>query len=324
MSNILITGAAGFIGFHLANFHQQKGHKVFIFDNYFKNKSEDNEFKNLIKKKNVFFYKLNLNKKIKLKNNKLKKFDTIYHLSAINGTSLFYKIPYQVFTSNIKMTLNLLDWLKDKKVKNLIYSSSSEVYSQSYALNLIKVPTDENALISFKTPIDDRMSYGLSKFFGEFLISSFIKNSKINGCIVRFHNIYGPRMGNKHVIPELINRIEKSKTNLKIYGGKQTRAFCYIDDAINFLYLLSKKKKFQFEIYHIGNSKAEIKILLLVKKILNLLNKKLKIKDYGEPSASVARRCPNINRIIRETKYKPKINLNTGLLKTIEWYLNGK
>ena len=77
------------------------------------------------------------------------------------------------------MTLNLLDWLKDKKVKNLIYSSSSEVYSQSYALNLIKVPTDENALISFKPPIDDRMSYGLSKFFGEFLISSFIKNSKL-------------------------------------------------------------------------------------------------------------------------------------------------
>ena len=54
MSNILITGAAGFIGFHLANFHQQKGHKVFIFDNYFKNKSEDNEFKNLIKKKCFF------------------------------------------------------------------------------------------------------------------------------------------------------------------------------------------------------------------------------------------------------------------------------
>ena len=55
MSNILITGAAGFIGFHLANFYQQKGHKVFIFDNYFKNKSEDNEFKNLIKKKKCFF-----------------------------------------------------------------------------------------------------------------------------------------------------------------------------------------------------------------------------------------------------------------------------
>ena len=237
MSNILITGAAGFIGFHLAKLHQQKGHKVFIFDNFFKNKSKDEDFKDFIKKKNVFFYNLDLNKKINLKDTKLKKFETVYHLSAINGTSLFYKIPYQVFTSNIQMTLNLLDWLRDKKVKNLIYSSSSEVYSQSYALNLIKIPTDENALISFKSPIDDRMSYGLSKFFGEFLISSFLKDTKINGCIVRFHNIYGPRMGNKHVIPELIKRIETSKINLKIYGGKQTRAFCYIDDAINFLYI---------------------------------------------------------------------------------------
>ena len=107
--------------------------------------------------------------------------------------------------------MNLLDWLKDKEVKKLIYSSSSEVYSQSYPLKLIKIPTDESALIAFKYPIHDRMSYGLSKFFGEFLINSFIKVNNIKGCTVRFHNIYGPRMGNKHVMPELIQRIQKSK-----------------------------------------------------------------------------------------------------------------
>jgi nucleoside-diphosphate-sugar epimerase len=324
MNNILITGAAGFIGFHLAKLHLEKGDKVFILDNFFKTKSKDKEFINFIKKKNVFFYKVDLAEKINLKKFNVKNFQTVYHLAAINGTSLFYKIPYKIFTSNIKMTMNLLDWLKDKKIKNLIYSSSSEVYSQSYFLNLIKIPTDENALITFKQPIGDRMSYGLSKFFGEFLISSFIKNNKINGCTIRFHNIYGARMGNKHVIPELINRIKKSKKELKIYGGKQTRSFCYVDDAIRYLYLLSNKKKYKFNLYHIGNSKIEIKILNLVKKLLNLMNKKLKIKDYGEPAESVARRCPNTNRIIKETKYKPKTKLNEGLLKTMKWYLNVK
>ena len=60
----------------------------------------------------------------------------------------------------------------------------------------------------------------------------------------------------------------------------------------------------------------------LVQKLLKLMNKKLKIKDHGEPEESVARRCPNTNRIIKETKYKPQTNLNDGLLKTLEWYLN--
>jgi len=324
MNNILITGAAGFIGFHLAKFHQEKGDKVFILDNFFKTKSKDKEFLSLIKKKNVFFYNADLTEKIKLDKLKTKKFDTVYHLAAINGTSLFYKIPYQVFTSNIKMTMNLLDWLKNKKINNLIYSSSSEVYSQSYYLKLIKIPTDENALITFKTPIGDRMSYGLSKFFGEFLVSSFMRNNNIRGCTVRFHNIYGPRMGSKHVIPELINRIKKSKKELKIFGGKQTRAFCFIDDTVNYLYLLSNKKKYNFDLYHIGHSKGEIKIINLVKKILDLMNKDLKIKDYGEPPESVARRCPNTNRIIKETKYKPRTSLSDGLLQTMKWYLNVK
>ena len=324
MNNILITGAAGFIGFHLAKFHQEIGDKVFILDNFFKTKTKDKEFLDLIKKKNVYFYNIDLAEKIKLNKLKTKKFDVVYHLAAINGTSLFYKIPYQVFTSNIKMTMNLLDWLKDKTINNLIYSSSSEVYSQSYHLNLIKIPTDENALITFKTPIGDRMSYGLSKFFGEFLVSSFLRNNKVNGCTVRFHNIYGPRMGNKHVIPELINRIKKSKKELKIFGGKQTRAFCYIDDTIKYLHLLSNKKKYNFDLYHIGHSKGEIKILNLVKKIQKLMNKNLKIKDYGEPPESVERRCPNTNRIIKETKYRPETSLHNGLMKTLKWYLNVK
>lgn len=324
MRNVLITGAAGFIGFHLANFHQKKGDKVFIFDNFFKSKSYDYEFNNLIKKKNVNFFKVDLTKKIILKKLKTKKFDIIYHLAAINGTSLFYKIPYEVFTSNIKIIMNLLDWLKDKEVKKLIYSSSSEVYSQSYPLKLIKIPTDENAVIAFKYPIHDRMSYGLSKFFGEFLINSFVKNNNIKGCTVRFHNIYGPRMGNKHVMPELIQRIQKSKKELKIFGGNQTRAFCYIDDAIKYLYLLGNSKNFEFGIYHIGNSKEEIKIFKLVNLVLKLMNKKLKITDKGEPPESVNRRCPIIKRIIKKTKYKPQFNLKKGLKKTIEWYLNVK
>ncbi len=324
MNNILITGAAGFIGFHLAKFHEKKGDKLFLLDNFFKSKSKDIEFKNFLKKKNVFFFNVDLTKKINLKSLKIKNFDVVYHLAAINGTSLFYKIPNQVFSSNIKMTLNFFDWLRSKKINRLIYSSSSEVYSQSHLLGLLKVPTNENAIISFKQPINDRMSYGLSKFFGEFYLTSFIKSNKIKGCIVRFHNIYGPRMGDKHVIPEFIDRARKANKVFKIYGGKQTRAFCYIDDAIKFLYSLGRKKKISYNLYHIGNPKEEIKISFLAKKIINLNSKKLKIIECGEPAASVDRRCPDIKKVMKETGYKIQFNLESGLNKTFNWYLKNQ
>ena len=317
MSRVLITGGAGFIGYHLAKYHQGKGDEVLIFDNFYKKKTRDKEFLNLIKKKNVRFFNVNLNNKINLKKFNYPYIDTVYHLAAINGTSLFYKIPLEVFTSNVRMLINFIDWLKTKKIKKIIYSSSSEVYAQSYFLNLIKIPTNEEALIAFKYPIQDRFSYGLSKFFGEYLISGFLKTYKINGCTVRFHNIYGPRMGNKHVIPQLINRAKQTKKVLKIYGGKQTRAFCYVDDAVKYLYLLSKKNKFKHKLYNIGNEKEEIQIKNLIKIILNKMKKKLIIKDLGEPKGSVRRRCPNMKRLIKYTKHKPTVDLESGLDKII-------
>jgi len=321
MKNILITGGAGFIGYHLADCYSKKNYKVYILDNFFKRKSKDKEFINLIKRKNVFFYNIDLTKDFSKLKLKTRNFDIVYHFAAINGTSLFYEMPYEVCSSNILMTINLINWAKFNNIKKFIFSSSSEVYSQGLRNNLIKIPTPENSIMAFEYPFQKRISYGLSKLIGEFLFLNLPNKKKSNCCVVRFHNIYGPRMGFKHVIPEFIEKIKKNKNNLIICGGKQTRAFCYISDALEALIRLGKKNKINNETFNIGNPNQEVKIYKLANMIKKLMNKDLKMIDQGPPDGSVNRRSPNISKLKKFTKYQPKIKLNEGLKNTVSWYL---
>ena len=139
----------------------------------------------------------------------------MYHLAAINGTKLFYEIPYQLARTNLLLTMNLLDWLENVPVGRLLYTSSSEVYADSDKVGLLKIPTDESIPVVFTQPMDDRFSYGASKFMGEFLCLRFGRQFKIPATVIRYHNIYGPRMGQKHVIPDFIGKILRKEKPLQ-------------------------------------------------------------------------------------------------------------
>jgi nucleoside-diphosphate-sugar epimerase len=322
MKKILITGGFGFIGYFLVKKHLELGHKVIVFDSFFKNKGRiDREFKKVLSHENLKLIKIDLTKEIK-RNFVYDKIDLVYHLAAINGTELFYKIPYKVATDNLLITINLLKFFEKIKISKIIYSSTSEVYSDGFKLNLIKIPTDETAPIIFTQPTDTRYSYGASKFMCEFLVKEFGKKFHLNTLIIRYHNIYGPRMGTKHVIPQITNRILSGERPLKVFGANETRAFCFVDDAVEATYKLGLKKIKNGEIIHIGNDKEEIKIKKLVLKILKMLNKKIKLKLLKGKSSSVKRRCPNIKKLHKITGFKPITNLDEGLRKTINWYLN--
>ncbi len=317
--NILITGASGFIGFHLSKkLAENKKNKIYLTDNHFRGKN-DKYFKELINKINVFYIKADLSKKKDFAKFP-KKIDLIFHLAAINGTDNFYKIPDQVLTKNTLININLFEHIKNKNIK-IIFASSSEVYASTTKLLKNRIPSNENIEISIDDISNVRYSYAISKIFGESLLFSIAKNFKFPFVIVRFHNIYGPRMGNNHVIPELIYRIQKSKKNLSLYGSINTRSFCYVEDAINALIIVSKK--INNEIIHIGNDKEEIKILNLSKKILAIMNKNLKIINQPAPAGSVLRRLPNIKKL-KSLGYKPIYNLNYGLRETIKWYVKNK
>ena len=142
MKKILITGGFGFIGFYLVKKHLKLGHKVIVFDSFFKNKGKiDEEFQKYLANKNLKLIKIDLTKKIKIRS-LFKKLDIVYHLAAINGTELFYEIPYKVATDNLLITINLLKLFEKIKVSKIIYSSTSEVYSDGYKVKTVKIPTD--------------------------------------------------------------------------------------------------------------------------------------------------------------------------------------
>ena len=130
-------------------------------------------------------------------------------------------------------------------------------------------------------------------------------------------------MGNSHVIPNLINKL-KNKNNKKVgvFSPNHTRAFCYIDDAINQIIKLAFAKKNYGKVFNIGNEEEEIKIFDLAKKIKEKLNSDALLVKKQKTEGSPFRRVPSMNKTLKETSYKNKFSLNIGIDRTIECYRN--
>lgn len=317
--NILITGGAGFIGLSLAKYLSEKNFGVYLIDNLSRGKF-DIEFKNLLKKKNVIFYKKNLNNKT---NTKFKNISHIFHLAGSVGVKNINKDPYKSFFNNILSLKNLLDTIKIKKKKiKIILFSTSEVYSTIIQEKKVKFPIKESNDVLIKNSIIKRDAYYLSKIFNE----KILQLSNFNYLILRPHNIYGPRMGFSHVIPELIKRMKKLKKkrnkNILIFSPKHRRAFCFIDDAITQIIKLSFNKKINNEIFNIGNMNEEISMINLAKRIKNFFSHKIKLQNGQITEGSPVRRIPDMNKTLKFTKIKKFTNLNQGLKKTFDWYQN--
>ena len=198
---ILITGGAGFIGYHLSK-KLVFDNKITILDNLQRGK-KDKYFKDLIKSKNVKFINLDLTKKIEIKKNE---YDYVFLLASIVGVKNVNDQPYSTLKVNIQSIFNTLDILNSKKSK-LIYFSTSEVYSPLVIKKKNKFPISEKNDLLILNQDSKRYTYYISKILGEKLI----KFSGKPFLILRPHNIYGPRMGYSHVIPEQIYKIKIKK-----------------------------------------------------------------------------------------------------------------
>lgn len=319
---ILITGGAGFIGYHLAVYHQRLGDTVVIVDNLFKMQGRmDPELAALTAQRNVEYQSLDLTRPLTILA-AAEGFDIVYHLAAINGTRLFYEIPYEVARTNLLVTVHLLDWLAGQRVGRLVYASTSEVYADAAVVGLLRVPTPEETPVVFTQPTSVRFSYGTSKFMGEFLALQCGRTRQMPATVVRYHNIYGPRMGEKHVIPEFIQRLERGEQPFRIYGGSQTRAFCYVDDAVAATHRVAVTPSCAGEIIHIGNAKEEITIEALARLLMSQAGQTCAIEECGAPDGSVDRRCPDTTRLKQLTGYEARVELRQGLLQTKQWYLH--
>jgi UDP-glucose 4-epimerase/UDP-glucuronate decarboxylase len=321
MRRVLITGGGGFIGYHLARYHVDLGDTVTIFDNLFKTLgTADPALSDLLAHPNVRCEVVDLTRPLPDISG-LRELDIVYHLAAINGTRLFYEIPYQVASSNLQMTLNFLEWLRGRTVRRLLYASSSEVYASCHGLGLLKIPTAEDVPVVFTQPTDVRFSYGTSKFMGEFLCLQFGRESSIPATVVRYHNVYGPRMGSYHVIPEFIQRLRCRETPFRILGARETRAFCFVRDAVEATSSVAGAEGAAWEIIHIGDSRQEITIRDLAALMMEEFGERFAIEELEGRAGSVPRRCPDTSKLKRLTGFEARTLLQDGLRQTMSWYL---
>ncbi len=300
--NYLVTGGTGFIGAGICKMLLKLGHKVTILDNNSRGK-----ISRLFKiKKKIKFIKGDIRDKKKVFNS-LKNIDAVIHLAYINGTKFFYEKPDLILDVAVKGLMNIFDGCIKYKIKELYLASSSEVYQTP-----TKIPTDEKEPLKIPDVYNPRYSYGGGKILTELMGISYGKRYFKKLVIFRPHNVYGPDMGNEHVIPEFINRFKKLRgKNFKIQGnGSETRSFIYIDDFVRaFRYILQKGKHLQ--IYNIGTNE-KVKINILAKKLSKIFNKKIVIKKSKLFKGSTKKRLPNINKI-KLLGFKQKIKLDQGL-----------
>lgn len=280
----------------------------------------DRGLKKLIELSNVEFVQIDLLQERKI--NKLSKdYDFIFHLAAIIGVVHVLNRPYDVLTKNIAMLENMVNFSKDQKdLKRFFFASTSEIYAGTLKYFGLIVPTKEDTPLAVTDLKHPRTSYMLSKIYGE----AICQHASIPVAIVRPHNIYGPRMGMSHVIPELLKKSYSSKENssVAVYSIKHKRSFCYIDDAINQLLAMMESNSIDNMVFNLGTESPEVTMEEVANICFNTVGKNLTIDEQPPTSGSPERRAPDMQKSICNLGFESRVSLEKGIMKTFNWYKN--
>ena len=312
---ILITGCAGFIGFHLSKHYLESGNKVIGIDNlnsYYSVNLKKSRLKLLQKNNNFKFFKFDLKKNSTLQH-KLKpyKIRQVIHLAAQPGVRISIKKPLNTLNENLIPFINILEIARIKKVKKFIYASSSSVYGDSKIY-----PFNENDNKNIPVSV-----YGASKLSNEIIAQSYSKNFKIKCIGIRFFTVYGPYGRPDMAYYSFLERLKKNKSITVFNKGLMKRDFTFIDDVIHGIVLLSKVKIKNFHtIVNIGKGKPD-NLMDLIKFVQKYYNKKFKIKfTRNIPNGDIKKTFSNTNKAKKLINWKPKTNLQEGINKFVKWY----
>jgi len=308
---ILVTGGAGFIGSHLVGKLVEMGKDVIVFDNSWRGSKKNlNGVNDKIK-----FIEGDIRDYTSVKNS-MKNVDVVFHLASLQGTKFFYEYPDLGLEVGLLGNLNVAKSIKENKVKRVLFTSSSEVYSQPR-----NFPTQENHPLIIPDPKNPRWSYSVTKISGEVIFFSYGKKHGFDATAVRIHNAYGPRMGWQHVMPEFIRRLVLGEKFIVQGDGSESRSFCYIDDIVDGIILAAFKEAGANEAFNLGNNMEECKISDLIKMLSHISGKKINpIFSDIRPEGSATRRLPDISKARKLLGYNPKTTLRDGLKLTYYWY----
>jgi len=318
MKKIIVTGGLGFIGSNLIKILLKKKYYVINLDKitYSSNFYNVKEFS---KSKNYKFIKIDINNKKKILQI-LKKFkpNAIFNLAAETHVDRSIDQPETFIKSNILGVFNLLEafkmYLKKNKKIKLIHISTDEVYG-----DILNGRSKEDDAYKPSSP------YAASKASSDHLVYSYIRTFKIPAIITNCSNNYGPKQHPEKLIPKLIYNIINNK-NLPIYGkGLNSREWIYVDDHCEALIKIFERGKIG-NFYNIGsnlnvNNLKISKLLIKVAKVKFNIGKNVKIKFVKDRPGHDMRYALNSSKLIKKLRWKPKINILNGLIKTFDWYL---
>ena len=304
---ILITGGTGFIGSNLIRYLLKENHIVYCIDNNFTGNL--NNIKDCISNKNFFYIYHDVINPILCINDDIHQ---IYHLACPASPPKYQGDP--IYTSKVCYlgTLNVLEFAKKKNARVLL-TSTSEIYGEPQISPQIETYRGNVNTIGIRSCYDE------GKRIAETLMMDFHRKYNIDIRIARIFNTYGPYMDKTdgRVISNFINQALKNM-DITIYGnGSQTRSFCYITDQINGLVKLMNSN--YCKPVNIGNPN-ELTIKEVAFKIIELTNSKSKLIHLQLPKDDPTNRKPDITLAKRILEWKPYINFNNGLMKTIEYF----
>lgn len=310
MKKILITGAGGFIGSHLAEMCVQEGFDVRAFVHYNSNNShgwlERSAYKSQMEiiagdirdYDSVF--------------GAMKDCQSVFHLAALIGIPYSYVSPLAYIKTNIEGAYNVLQSARELKLEDVLITSTSETYGTAQY-----VPIDE------KHPVNAQSPYAASKAAADQLALSFYRSFQTPVKVVRPFNTFGPRQSARAIIPTVITQILNGKKTIKLGNVRPTRDFTFVEDTVNGFLAAYHSKELFGEVVNIGMNQ-EISVRELVELIGQLMGEDIEIVEEEKrirPIDSEVERLMCDNTKLRETTgWEPQNDLKEGLLKTIQWF----
>ncbi len=299
IKKILITGSSGTIGARLFEKLLEQGYKIRGFDKKF------NKWHSRLNKLTIIGNLLNKKDIKKIPTD----FDLIIHLAA-NARVYDLVLKPDLARDNIITTYNILEFARKNNIKNIIFSSSREVYG------------NRKNIIAKERDIDLQLcesAYSASKISDEALIYSFSKCYGIDYIICRFSNVYGMYDESERFIPIMIKNIKKNK-DIKIFGKDKILDFTYIDDCISgIIKCVERFFKVKNNVFNIASGEG-VKLIDAAKIIKQKINSKSKILIEKNRQGEVIRFVADISKANKMLGYKPKYSLLKGLKLTIDWY----
>ncbi len=243
----------------------------------------------------------------------------VVHLAAILGVDNVLKQPYRTLKENQLMHVAMLDYAQNlPNLKKFAFASTSEVYAGSLIHIGLPLPTPETVPLALTSIEEPRTSYMLSKIYGE----AILLHSGLPYLIVRPHNIYGPRMGMAHVIPQLLKKAYDTSEpgHIEVSSVDHRRTFCYIDDAVAMFSGLLLSPSQCNATFNLGNEFPEITIGQLAELVIGTVGKKLQVKPLPPTPGSPERRAPDMRQMLDKTGLFAKTSIQEGLSRTYAWY----